>query len=192
LGDIRDVRAMLEAKVESLLDPRERQIVRALYLTDKPKKLKQLGAQLGITPGRVHQLEKRAIDKLRKPMDTFEEPNVEALAQLYALQPPSDLDEWLDVLKRAHPSATTTDHREAHQRADVIRAEASDYNLNRVKAALDEGVAVPEVATQLNLPLEAVERFRQLIDWRYGEETRYTLTDKALALLACRGEGKVA
>jgi RNA polymerase sigma-32 factor len=192
LGDIFDLRAMLEAKVDSLLDPRERQIIRARWLTDKPEKLKQLGAELGMTTGRVHQLEKRAIDKLQKPMDTFEAACVEDLAQLYAMSPLSDLDEWLDVLKKAHPSATAPDRREAHQRADVIRAEASDYNLNRVKAALDEGLTVREVAAQLDLPLDEVERFRQLVDWRYGEETRYTLTDKALALLAYRGEGKVA
>ncbi len=40
----------------------------------------------------------------------------------------------------------------------------------------------------LDLPQGAVERFRRLIDWRYGQEVHYTLTDKALAMLAYRGK----
>lgn len=192
LGDVCDLRAMLEAKAESLLDPRERQIFRARYLTDKPETLKQLGAELGISIGRVHQLEKRGIDKLQKPAGTIEASCVEDLAQLYALRPPSDLDDWLDVLDQAHPSATAADRREAHRRADVIRAEASDYNLNRVKAAFEEGLTVRDAAARLNLPPEAVERLRQLIDWRYGHEIRYTLTDEALALLDEQMDDKAA
>ena len=149
-GNIYDLRAMLEAKAESLLDPRERQIVRARYLTDEPQKLKQLGAELGITTGRVHRLEQRAINKLQETVSLWPSSLAEELAQLYAMSPPSDLDEWLDTLKQAHPSATTADRHAAHRRADVILAEASDYNLNRVKAGLDEGLTVQEVAAQLS------------------------------------------
>lgn len=72
------------------------------------------------------------------------------------------------------------------------RAEASDYDLNRVKAALEEGLAIRDAAARLNLPLEAVERLRQLIDWRYGHEIRYTLTDEALALLDEQKDDKAA
>lgn len=131
LGDLCDIRAMLEATADGLLDPRECKIVRARCLTDKPEKLKQLGAELGITTKRVHQIEQRAIKKLQ-------------------------------------------------------------VHFKRVKAALDQGLTAHDVAAQLNLPLEEVERLRQLVDERFSEEVRYTLTDKAVAMLAYRGKGEVA
>jgi hypothetical protein len=46
----------------------------------------------------------------------------------------SDLDDWLNVLKQAYPSATAADRRKAHLRTDALQAEASEHNLNRVKA----------------------------------------------------------
>ncbi len=172
--------------------PRERHIIRARYLTDEPQKLRKLSAELEITTGRVHQLEQRAINKLPEPAAPLPASPAEELAQFYAASSTSNLDDWIDIIKQAHPSATTADCREAHRQADVIRAEASDYNLNRVKAALDEGLTVREAATKLDVPQGAVERFRRLIDWRYDEETRYTLTEEALALLDEQEDDKAA
>jgi len=48
------------------LDEREKTIIRLRYWEDQP--MEQVGEALGITRQRVHQLEKRALDKLRKKM----------------------------------------------------------------------------------------------------------------------------
>ncbi len=190
LGGLCDLRVILERKVQSLLNPRERHIIRARYLTDEPQKLRKLSAELDISACRAHQLEQRAINKLQEPVSLWPASPADELAQLYAASSTSDLDEWIDIIKQAPPSATAADRREAHRQADVILAGASDYNLNRVRGALDAGLTVREVATKLGLPLERVEHIRQLIDWRHGQEVRYTLTDKALAMFAYRGKDK--
>jgi RNA polymerase sigma factor (sigma-70 family) len=59
-----DLSALLDAKAALLTDPGERKIFRARYLTEQPQKLKDLAAELGISTGRVHQLERRAVKRL--------------------------------------------------------------------------------------------------------------------------------
>ncbi|MEO5367288.1 MAG: RNA polymerase sigma factor RpoH [Magnetococcus sp. WYHC-3] len=47
------------------LDPREREIVLARVMSERPATLEDLGVRLGVSRERVRQLEKRALDKLR-------------------------------------------------------------------------------------------------------------------------------
>ena len=59
--------AMIESALTDL-NERERDIVRKRHLTDEPVQLKDLGAQMGITKQRVAQIERRALEKLKKAL----------------------------------------------------------------------------------------------------------------------------
>ena len=50
------------------LNPREREIVAARHLGDKPETLEVLGIRYGITKERIRQIEERALQKLREEM----------------------------------------------------------------------------------------------------------------------------
>ena len=71
---------MLEARAALLEDPRQTHVLRARYLTDSPVKLKVLADGLGISDGRVHQLEQQAARAVGAmlPQSTLEE-----LAEFY-------------------------------------------------------------------------------------------------------------
>jgi hypothetical protein len=81
------------------------------------------------------------------------------------------------------PWATQADRIAAHRLADANRAEACDFNLNRVRAALDEGLSLSQIADELCMPIEAVEYFSQLVEWRRDQEPRYSLTEAGLKLI---------
>jgi len=182
---------MVETRADLLENLRERHILRARCLTDSPAKLRVLAEEFGITPVRVRQLEQRAVQSVGAllPQSSMEE-----LAEFYlgneypiavkvgnALQ--YQIDDRLDKLKLLFPWATQSDRITAHRVADQRRDEASEFNLNRIKAALDEGLTVAEAAEHLRLPSDAVEHLRQLVDWRYSHETRYTLTAAGLEMI---------
>jgi hypothetical protein len=188
-GQLLDLSAILEARVALIEDPRERHILRARYLTRSPEKLRALADQFGVSVGRIHQLEQRALKSAGKMLP---QSSAEELALFYLSNsppPPGNntenpshcpIDDWLDTLTRLFPLATQRDRIMAHRLADKLRALASDFNLNRVKTALNAGLTVGEIADQLGLLTEAVEHLRQLVDWRYGHENRYTLTEAGL------------
>ncbi len=59
-----------------VLNERERYIILNRYLTDNPKTLQEIGDEYGITRERVRQIEKRALEKIKKVLS----PEVKALA----------------------------------------------------------------------------------------------------------------
>lgn len=58
--------ALIQALRE--LNDRERRILKARRLAEKPRKLEDLAVELGVSPERVRQLEMRAFDKVRNAM----------------------------------------------------------------------------------------------------------------------------
>ena len=62
-----DRAASLELAISDL-DDREREIIKQRYLAEEPSELKELGKAMGVSKQRVAQLEKRAIEKLRKSL----------------------------------------------------------------------------------------------------------------------------
>jgi len=52
------------------LDERERAIIEARYLADKPVQLKELGETMGVSKQRIAQIEKRALQKMRETFET--------------------------------------------------------------------------------------------------------------------------
>jgi RNA polymerase sigma-32 factor len=72
-----------------VLDPRERAIIKARHLRQRPATLAALGKKFGISRERVRQLELRAKAKLRAyvqgdPQPTFEDDGIEPDAQASA------------------------------------------------------------------------------------------------------------
>ena len=63
-------------KALDVLNERERYIILNRYLTDNPKTLQEIGDEYGITRERVRQIEKRALEKIKKVLS----PEVKALA----------------------------------------------------------------------------------------------------------------
>ncbi|MCW5699086.1 MAG: RNA polymerase factor sigma-32 [Rhodospirillales bacterium] len=63
--ELRKRRALVRDAMD-VLDTRERRIVVQRHLKDKPRKLCELGEELGVSRERVRQIEVRALDKLRK------------------------------------------------------------------------------------------------------------------------------
>ena len=51
------------------LTPREKEIIAQRYLRDVPMQLKEIGDEWGLSKQRVHQLEQRALRKLKKTLD---------------------------------------------------------------------------------------------------------------------------
>ena len=184
---ITDLSAIVEARAGLLEDRRER-IFRARYLTNAPVRLRILREELGTNIARVHQLEQSAVESV---VEMLPQSSIDELARFYLSSSPPPaviagnamrlpIDDWLDTIKRVFPWATQSDRLTAHRLADHLRAEAPDFNLNRVRATLYEGLTVEEIAAEFGLPVEAVEHLRQLVDWRYGHENRYTLTEAGL------------
>ncbi|MDJ0765837.1 MAG: RNA polymerase factor sigma-32 [Myxococcota bacterium] len=62
-----DRAARLDAALMNL-QPREREIIEQRYLTEKPRQLKEIGNDMGISKQRVAQIEQRAIEKLRNAL----------------------------------------------------------------------------------------------------------------------------
>jgi RNA polymerase sigma-32 factor len=73
LVDARTTRGVREALDEALvgLNPRERRIVEARMISDEPRTLEQLGAEMGVSKERVRQIEERARMKLRERLAAF-------------------------------------------------------------------------------------------------------------------------
>jgi len=63
-------------KALDVLNERERYIIVNRYLTDNPKTLQEIGDEYGITRERVRQIEKRALEKIRKQLS----PEIKELA----------------------------------------------------------------------------------------------------------------
>ena len=57
---------------------------------------------------------------------------------------------------------------------------------------LDRRVALKFLPPEYSHHPEAVERFRQILDWRYGQDACYMLTDQALAMFDEREENQAA
>jgi RNA polymerase sigma-32 factor len=72
-----------------LLCPRDRLIVEARFMANPPVKLRALAAQLGVTAARVHQLEARAVQRLRRALNARPVPG---RALLPHGDPPRDAD----------------------------------------------------------------------------------------------------
>lgn len=62
-----DRAARLDAALMTL-KPREREVIEQRYLTDEPRQLKEIGEEMGVSKQRAHQLERRALRKLREAM----------------------------------------------------------------------------------------------------------------------------
>ncbi len=63
-------------KALDVLNERERYIILNRYLTEEPKTLQEIGDEFGITRERVRQIEKRALEKIKKQLP----PEIELLA----------------------------------------------------------------------------------------------------------------
>lgn len=61
-------RAARLASALTTLDPRERRIIEQRYLGEDPVQLKEIGAAMGVSKQRVAQIEKRALEKLRRTL----------------------------------------------------------------------------------------------------------------------------
>lgn len=72
-GEVAELAEEAVRKAVSVLDERERMIVKARLMTDDPPTLQELGAQLGVSKERVRQLEERARTKLRGELSAFAE-----------------------------------------------------------------------------------------------------------------------
>ncbi len=65
----KDLTSVLEAAIEGL-PPREREIMRARWLTEAPETLEQIGGRFGISKERVRQIEDRAKRRVRDRLES--------------------------------------------------------------------------------------------------------------------------
>ena len=65
-GLIVDERKQLLRRAVESLDERERHIIENRYLTEEPRTLEEIGQAYGVSKERVRQIEKRALEKLRR------------------------------------------------------------------------------------------------------------------------------
>jgi hypothetical protein len=109
------------------------------------------------------------------------------------------IEDWLDTAKRLFPDATRADHLAARREAEKGYAEACDFNLNRVKLALANGLSAQEIAQELGLPLttvedpqwNSVEHLMRLAHWRREEGNEHTAWWN-LALAERRSQARLA
>lgn len=69
---INNLQITLNSIIDESLDGREKLIIKGRYYDDPPLKFDDIGATLGVSKQRVEQLEKRALNKLKKCIEQYE------------------------------------------------------------------------------------------------------------------------
>jgi DNA-directed RNA polymerase specialized sigma subunit len=148
-GPLDDLQTLLHAKANQILNDRERRIYLAPHLTpDEPIKLKALANELGISMARISQIGAEADKKVCKAI-------VDCESIVTPRFPPSwsQIEDWCDRRPKQLPTRykLTFGWHVAERGKSIYRRErvedpavaeshgASDYNLNRVRAAIEAG-----------------------------------------------------
>ena len=141
-GRLDNLHAMLEAKSDQILDEREREIYRARYLFPARKtKLKELTDRYGLSEARISQIATEANKKVLAA--------IQPLADCY--QSEVRFPTWLTI-------DDWCDHPKEHQDRSITEwRHGGDYNIDRVRVALDAGIASGDIGTVLNIPTTTTE-----------------------------------
>ena len=160
-GQLDNLDALLAAKADEILDPREREIYRARYLFPERKtKLEELVQRYGLTDARISQLARGADKKVMAAIAS--DPLAEAYQGSVRFPTWRTIDDWCDQPKAKRVKSIAE------------WCVGGDYHIERVRAALDAGILAKEIGKRLDIPTAMAEdpaynpaaHFVKLAEWR--------------------------
>ena len=141
-GRLDNLDALLEMRADQILNDREREIYRARYLFPARRtKLKELTDHYGLSEARISQIATEANKKVLAA--------IQPLADCY--QGDVRLPTWLTI-------EDWCDHPKEHRDRSITEwRHGGDYNIDRVRVALEAGIAPGDIGTVLNIPTTTTE-----------------------------------
>ena len=143
-GRLDNLDALLAAKADQILDPREREIYRARYLFPKRKtRLGELAQRCGLTAARISQIARGADTKMMAAIAGV--PLAEGCQGSVRFPTWRTIDDWCD-----HP-------KEQRKKSIAEWCGGGDYHIERVTAALEAGISANEIGKRLDIPTTTAE-----------------------------------